>query len=83
MFIVRHVYHFVLARISERHMYVPPHCVVLNVLATFASSVVRIFMEPKVGCTTIFVKVASLNVVSTMEVIDAVVSLGILLYFAV
>ena len=70
------------ARISGRHPYVPPHFVVLNVLATFASSVVRILMETKVGCTTIFVKVASLKFAFTMEVINAVVSLGILLYFA-
>ena len=68
---------------SGRHEYVPPHCVVLNVLATFAGYVARILMEPEVGCPTIFVKVASPKVAFTMEVIDAVVSLIILLYFAI
>ena len=61
----------------------PPHCVVLNVRATFASSIVRILMDPEVGCTTIFVRVASLKVDITREVIDAVVFLDILIYFAV
>ena len=60
-----------------RHPYVPPHCVVLNVLATFVSSVVKILMDPNVGCTTIFVKVASPKVALTIEMIDSVVSLGI------
>ena len=69
------------ARVSGRHPYVPPYCVVLNVLATFASSVVKIFMEPEVGCPTIFVKVASPKVAFTMEVINAIVSLVVLLYF--
>ena len=68
---------------SGRHPYVPPHCVVFNVLSAFASSVVMIFIEPEVGCTTIFLKVASLKVAFTMEVIDDVISLGILLYFSV
>ena len=61
----------------------PPHCVVLNVLATFASSVFRILMDLEVGCPTIFVKVASPKFAFTTEVIDAVFSLAILLYFAV
>ena len=65
------------------NLYVPPHCVVLNVLATFASSVVRTFMDTEVGCTTIFVKVASPKVAFTMEVINVVVLLGILLYISV
>ena len=64
-----------------RHPYVPPHCVVLNVLATFASSVVRILMDPEVGCPTIFLKVASPKVVFTIEVIDAVVSLSNFAFF--
>ena len=68
---------------SVRHPYVSLHCMVLNVLATFASSIVRILMETKVGCPTILVKVASLKVAFTMEVIDAVLLLGILFYFAV
>ena len=71
------------ARMIGRYLYVPPHCVVLNVLATLASYVARILMEPEVGCPTIFVKVASPKVAFTMEVIDAVVSLIILLYFAI
>ena len=71
------------ARMIGRYLYVPPHCVVLNVLAIFASSVVRTFMDPKVGCTTIFVKVASPKVAFTMEVINVVVLLGILLYISV
>ena len=50
---------------------------VLNVLLTFSSSVVRILMDPEVGCPTIFVKVDSLKVVFTTEVIDAVVLIGI------
>ena len=69
--------------ISGRHPYVPPHCVVLNVLETFASSVVRILMNPEVGCPTIFLKVASPKVTFTMEIIDAVFSLDVLLYFAI
>ena len=68
---------------SGRHPYGPPHCVVFNVLSAFASSVVMIFIEPEVGCTTIFLKVASLKVAFTMEVIDADLLLGILFYFAV
>ena len=71
------------ARMSGRHPYVPPHCVVLNVLETFASSVVRILMNPEVGCPTIFLKVASPKVTFTMEIIDAVFSLDVLLYFAI
>ena len=59
------------------HPYVPPHCVVLNVLANFASSVVSVFMEPEVVCPTIFVKVASPKVAFIIEVIDAVFSLVI------
>ena len=70
-------------RMSGRHPYVPPHCVVLNVMVAFASSVVSILMQPEVGCPHIFLKVASEKVAFTMEVINAVVSLGILLYFAV
>ena len=65
------------AKMRGRHPYVPPHCVVLNVLLTFSSSVVRILMDPEVGCPTIFVKVDSLKVVFTTEVIDAVVLIGI------
>ena len=65
---------------SGRHPYVPPHCVVLNVLETFASSVVSIFMELEVGFPTIFVKVASLKVSYTMEVINTVLSLGMFLF---
>ena len=68
------------ARIIGRYLYVPTHCVVLNVLATFASSVVRILMETKVSCHTIFVKVASLKVSYTMEVINTVLSLGMFLF---
>ena len=60
-----------------KHKYVHLHCMVLNMHATFASSVVRILMDPEVGCPTIFVKVASLKVVFTTEVIDAVVLIGI------
>ena len=67
---------------SRRHLYVPHHCVVLNVLATFAISIVRVFMDPEVGCPTIFVKLDSPKAAFTIEVIDAVVSLGIFLYFA-
>ena len=59
----------------------PPHCVVLNVIATFASSVVRILMDLEVGFPTIFVKESSQKVVFTMEVINAVVSLGIFALF--
>ena len=59
----------------------PPHCVVLNVLATFTSSVVRILMEPKMGYPTIFVKLASLKVPFAIEVKDDVVSLGIFALF--
>ena len=66
---------------SGRHLYVPPHCVVFNVLATFASSVVRILMEPEVGCPTIFVKMASQKVFFTVELIDTVVLLGIFALF--
>ena len=69
------------AKMSVRHPYVSLHCMVLNVLATFASSIVRILMEPKVGCPTIFVKVASPKVVFTIEVIDYVVLLGIFSLF--
>ena len=57
-------------RMRGRHLYVPPHCVVLNVLATFASSVVRILMDPGVGCPTISVNVASPKVVFAIEVIN-------------
>ena len=64
------------ARMRGKHPYVSPHCVVLNVLVTFSSSVVRILMDPEVGCPTIFVKVASPKVAFTIEVIDAVASLG-------
>ena len=64
-----------------RRLYVPPYCVVLKVLADFASYFIIMFMEPKVGCPTIFVKVASPKVSFTIEVIDAVVSLDIFLYF--
>ena len=63
------------------HPYVLPHCVFLNVLATFASSIIRILMEPEVGCPTILVKVDSPKVVFTIEVIDAVVPLGIFALF--
>ena len=62
-------------RMIRRHPYVPPHCVVLNVLVTFSSSVVRIFKDTEVGCPIISVKAASPNVVFTIEVIDAVVLL--------
>ena len=65
------------ARMRGRHPYVPPHFVVIDVLATFAISVVRTFMDPEVGCPTILVKVASPNVVFTIEVIDSVVLLDI------
>ena len=66
---------------SGRHPYVPLHCVVLNVLVTFASSVVRILMDPEVGCPIIFVKVVSPKVDFTMELINAAVSLGIFALF--
>ena len=68
---------------SGSHLYVPLHCVVLNVLANFASSVVSILMDPEVGCPAIFVKVASPKVSFTIEVIDAIVLLVVLLYLAV
>ena len=64
-----------------RRPYVPPHSVVLNVLANFASSVVIIFMGTEVGCPTIFVKVDLPKVVLTIAVIDTVVSLGIFALF--
>ena len=60
-----------------RHPYVSPHCMVLNVFATFSSFVVIILMDPEVGCLTILVKVASPRVVFAIELIGAVVSLGI------
>ena len=59
----------------------PPYCVVLKVLADFASYFIKMFIEPKVGCPTIFVKVASPKVSFTIEVIDAVVRLSIFSLF--
>ena len=64
-----------------RHPYVPPNCVVLNLLATFAIFFVRILLEPEVECPTIFAKVDSPKVAFTIEVIYAVVSLGIFALF--
>ena len=68
-------------KMRGRHPYVSPHCLVLNVFATFDISVVRIVMDPEEGCPTIFEKVASPKVVFTIEVIDAVVLLGIFALF--
>ena len=83
MFIVRHVSHFVLGE-DERKSSVcaSPLCGV-ECAGNFASSVVSILMDPEVGCPAIFVKVASPKVSFTIEVIDAIVLLVVLLYLAV
>ena len=77
MFIVRHISHFVLGK-DEREASVcaSPLCGA-ECAFDLSSSVVIILMDPEVGCPTIFVKVDSLKVVFTTEVIDAVVLIGI------